>query len=332
MKKIHFIGIDVSKKTLDVCLMSENSVLLEERVANHPDAIRALLQKIESGYGASVEETVVCAEHTGQYTFHLAEVCLAQGYRLCLENPMQIKLSIGMTRGKNDRADARRIAQYASRFADTLRLCGSKDADLERLSQLESERRMYVTHLAAYKAQLSDQAEYMDKETFKWKSRRLRKHIRDTEETIEEIDGEMMEVIHSSAELYRQMTLLQTIDGVGPVVALNMIVATRAFTRFENHRQFCCYAGVAPFSYTSGTSQHSRNRVSLRADRQIKSLLHMAAVSIVRRKDGELNGYYLRKVAEGKNKMSVINAVRAKLVARMFAVVKKDQPYRSILS
>ncbi len=97
MKKNYYLGIDVSKKTLDVCLMSENSVLLEERVANHPDAIRALLQRIVSGYGTAREDMLVCAEHTGQYTFHLARVCLLQGYPLCLENPMQIKLSIGMT-------------------------------------------------------------------------------------------------------------------------------------------------------------------------------------------------------------------------------------------
>ncbi len=332
MKKNYYLGIDVSKKTLDVCLMSENSVLLEERVANHPDAIRTLLQRIVSGYGTVREDMLVCAEHTGQYTFHLARVCLLQGYPLCLENPMQIKLSIGMTRGKNDKADARRIAQYASRFADTLRLCRPKDADLEELSQLEAERRMYASYLASCKAQLTDQGEFMDRETFREKSRRLKMLIRCTQKALEEIDEQMRNVIYSSAELYRQMTLLQTIEGVGPVVALNMIVATGAFTRFDNHRQFCCYAGVAPFSYTSGTSQHSRNRVSLRADRHIKSLLHMAAVSIVRRKEGELNGYYLRKVAEGKNKMSVINAVRAKLVARMFAVVKNNRPYNSILS
>ncbi len=128
------------------------------------------------------------------------------------------------------------------------------------------------------------------------------------------------------------MQLLQSVEGVGPVVAMNMIIATGAFTRFDNPRQFCCYVGVAPFAYTSGSSQHSRNRVSQRAVKYIKCLLHMSAVAITHKKTGELKNYFERKVAEGKNKMTVLNAMRAKLVARMFAVIRKNQIYQPILS
>jgi Transposase IS116/IS110/IS902 family. len=66
--------------------------------------------------------------------------------------------------------------------------------------------------------------------------------------------------------------------------------------------KFCCHAGVAPFSYLSGSSQHSRNRVSQRANKSIKSLLHLAALSALQNKNSELRSYYDRKVAEGKNK------------------------------
>ena len=68
--------------------------------------------------------------------------------------------------------------------------------------------------------------------------------------------------------------------------------------------------------------------MSNRADKSIKSLLHMAALVVTRKKkEGELREYYLRKVAEGKNKMTVINAVRAKLVYRMFAVIRDNKFY-----
>lgn len=123
-----------------------------------------------------------------------------------------------------------------------------------------------------------------------------------------------------------------SIDGVGRIVAMNMIIVTEAFTRFNNPRQFCCYAGVAPFAYTSGSSQHSKNKVSQKACKYIKTLLHMSAVAITHRKSGELKAYYERKVDEGKNKMTIINALRAKLVARMFAVIKRDEFYSPILS
>lgn len=64
----------------------------------------------------------------------------------------------------------------------------------------------------------------------------------------------------------------------------------------------------------------------------MKRLLHMAAVAVTHRNGGELKKYYDRKVAEGKNKMSVINALRAKIVARMFAVIKRNELYKPILS
>ncbi|KAA6305475.1 hypothetical protein EZS27_042872, partial [termite gut metagenome] len=106
-----------------------------------------------------------------------------------------------------------------------------------------------------------------------------------------------------------------------------VIVETNAFRDFTDARKFCCHAGLAPFSYTSGSSIHSRNRVSHRADKSIKALLHMGALTAATRMEGELHEYYMKKVAEGKNKMSVLNAVRAKLVHRMFAVIRNNKFY-----
>lgn len=110
------------------------------------------------------------------------------------------------------------------------------------------------------------------------------------------------------------------IDGVGKVVAL-MLIETEAFIRFDDPRKFCCHAGIAPFSYTSGSSQHSKNKVSHRANKNIKKLLHMAAVSVTHKRDGELKDYYLDKVEKTKSKILIINALRVKNVARMFAVI-----------
>ena len=63
-----------------------------------------------------------------------------------------------------------------------------------------------------------------------------------------------------------------------------MIVVTEGFTRFDNARQFNCYAGLAPFQYTSGSSQHSKARVSHRANKEMKALLHLAAMAVIRKK------------------------------------------------
>lgn len=172
----------------------------------------------------------------------------------------------------------------------------------------------------------------MPEGVYKRKAMRIKVLIASLEQPIKAIEEEMDEIIGGSEELSRQMDLLKSIDGVERVVALNMIITTEVFSRFDNARQFCCYAGLAPFSYTSVSSHHSKNRVSKRAAKYIKALLHMAAIAVAHRKEGELKEYFLRKVAEGKNKMTVLNAVRAKLVARMFSVIKNNRVYQPILS
>ena len=172
----------------------------------------------------------------------------------------------------------------------------------------------------------------MPRKPYERKMKRLQTLMDDLEKAIQAITYEMDEVIASCPVLCRQRELLMSIDGVGRVVATNMIITTEAFTRFDDPRKFNCYAGVAPFSYSSGSSQHSKARVSHRADKVMKRLLHLAAVAVTHRIGGELKKYYERKVAEGKNKMSVINALRAKIVARMFAVIKRNEKYKPILS
>ena len=109
-----------------------------------------------------------------------------------------------------------------------------------------------------------------------------------------------------------------------------MIVEANAFKGFDNARKFSCHAGVAPFEHTSGSSVKSKNNVSHKAGKSIKSLLHMAALAAETiKKTGDLQEYYLRKVAEGKNKMSILNAIREKLILRMFAVIKENRMYEN---
>ena len=332
MNNFYFIGVDVSKKKLDVCVMFENKVVLEEVVANHPMAATALIHQLENELGISNAQMLVCAEHTGQYTYPLVCACEATNCKLWLENPSNIKYSSGVQRGKNDKIDAKRIAIYAARFEDKVRLYKRPDKEIERLKQLEAERSLYVVDLAKYKAQMKDQKEYMPESIYKEKVNRLKKLMKNLQEVIDSITEEMEHIVNSTEVLLRQFELLKSIEGVGPVVALNMIIVTEAFTRFDNARQFNCFAGLAPFSYTSGSSQHSRTRVSHRADKCIKTLLHLSAVSIIGKTGGELKDYYLRKVQEGKNKMTVINALRAKIVARMFAIIKRNEFYIPIFS
>jgi transposase len=327
MKKF-LIGIDVSKQKLDVCLIDQSGVINEEIIIdNQPSAIYAYLKKASKEYGFCQSELLVCAEYTGLYIYPLCCVCHESGVDLWLENPTQIKYRSGLKRGKNDKLDARKIAMYAKRFQDEAKLFSMPEKTIATLKQLIKERGMYIVDKGKYQGQLTDQKMFMDKDDYKRKSKRLKGFIKQLDEAISQTEEDIRKLIDSDPELSNQFKLLRSVEGVGEQTAVKMIVETNAFKDFNDPRKFCCHAGVAPFSYTSGSSIRSRNKVSNRADKSIKALLHMGALIVATRMKGELHDYYVRKVDEGKNKMSVLNAIRAKLVYRMFAVIRNDRMY-----
>jgi transposase len=284
----------------------------------------------------SVSDVLVCAEYTGKYTYPLCLSCQKVGVGLWLENPYVIKHSDGLQRGKNDRQDARKIARYARRYEDKARLFVLPEQSISSLRELVSEQELYIVDKKKYQAQLTDEKGFMNPQDYLEKSERLNILLKDLKAVIEQIERKIQKLIEGDETLSHQFKLLCSIDGVGERTAVKVIVETNAFRDFSDARKFCCHAGVAPFSYTSGSSIRSRNRVSHRAEKSIKALLHMGALTAATRSKGELHEYYMKKVAEGKNKMSVLNAVRAKLVHRMFAVIRNnkfyEKDYRQILA
>ena len=323
-----FIGIDVSKEKLDLCIQSNGKVLKEWKLSNTASAIKSSFKSLPKEHGVEKSAFLVCAEHTGQYTYPLMCACEEIGFDLWLDNPAQIKHRSGIKRGDNDRLAARNIADYAARFQDKAQLFSLPQKNIASLRQLISERDLYVSDRGKYKGQLTDQKRFMNEDDYAKKSKRLKSLIEGLDEAITTVEKEMEQLIKRDDVLSNQYDLLYSIGGVGKQTSVKMIAETNAFKDFDNGRKFCCHAGVAPFQYTSGTTKRSSNKVSHRADKSIKTILHMAALSAAtRKKDGELREYYLRKVGEGKNEMSVLNAVRAKLVLRMFAVIKNNKKY-----
>jgi len=326
MQYTYFIGVDVSKRQLDIaCLLEDGSVNFYS-CKNEEAFIATTFKKVVKELHLQMHHVLICAEHTGHYSNILTRCMVKQGYQFWLESPYQISRSQGIQRGKNDKMDAQRIALYAKRFSDRASLVKPGNNCIESLSYLASERDLLMTDLAKYKSQITDHKMFIDKPLFKAREKRLKKLIGLLHKQIKEIEQEMDRLVLEDETLKKQLTLLLSVDGVGKQVAFNMLIATKAFTKFSTARKFACHVGVAPFQYTSGTSIRSARRVSRQANKKLKSLIHMAALSIIQRK-GELQDYYKRKVAEGKNKMSVINAIRAKLISRMFAVISSDREY-----
>ena len=144
--------------------------------------------------------------------------------------------------------------------------------------------------------------------------------------SIKQIESLITQVIAAEPEHQRIYDLLLSIDGVGPVLASHLLALTDGFLRFKTARELSCHAGCAPFEHSSGSSIRGKTRVSRQAQSTLKYLLHMAAVGVTARK-GELQDYWKRKVAEGKHKMSVLNAIRNKLIHRIYAVIDRGTPF-----
>jgi transposase len=146
---------------------------------------------------------------------------------------------------------------------------------------------------------------------------------------IKDIEKQIQGIIYSDEALKNTFVNISSIKGVGPILAVTMIVITRNFTLFETSRQLACYAGIVPFEHSSGTSYRGKNRISSLGNRDLKSLLTMAAISSITH-NPELKFYYQRRTSEGKSKMCTINVVRNKLVSRIFAVANRNSKYVEI--
>ena len=153
--------------------------------------------------------------------------------------------------------------------------------------------------------------------------------IAQIETQVEQIEKQIEEIIQADETLCQQAGLMRSVPGVGKVLCWMMLTKTEGFTLINEPRKMACYSGVVPFDYQSGTSIRSKPRVSMYADKSLKSILHLAAMSAIRL-ENDLRKYYQRKVTEGKNKMSVLNAVRNKIIHRIFAVIKNQKPYLNL--
>ena len=174
---------------------------------------------------------------------------------------------------------------------------------------------------------LKENADFTTKELKELEEGFTGKSITTMEKAVKSIEKEIDQLIQKDEQLKKMFDLMISITGVGPVVAINMIVLTDEFKKFEGPKQFSCYSGVAPFEHSSGSSIRGRSRVSHLANKKIKTLLHLAAMAAINAK-GELRDYYQRKIAAGKNKMSIINAIRNKIVHRIFAVINRGTAFQ----
>jgi len=323
MKNKQIIGIDVSKSTLDTFVFKSNHLF---QVANNPAGFVRLLEESIQISGFSKDSLLFCFENTGCYSRALAVFLQDAGISFYAIDALDLKRSMGISRGKSDKKDAKAIATYAWRRRDELVCSKLPGPVLDQLSALLSHREMLIKQRTALKnASKGHNNIYSDNEFEFLKGSQVRM-IKMLSEEIKNAETEIIFIINHNAELKSSYDLLLSIKGIGKILAFYLITLTHNFTKFTDPRKFACYAGIAPFEYSSGTSVRGRTKVHPCANKQIKSLLNLAAMSSIQL-PGEYQMYYIRRTTEGKNKMSTLNIIRNKLIFRAFAVIKRGTFY-----
>ena len=321
----HFIGVDVSKKTLDLSVRDQTAVIFHMQVDNSRQGIKTFTQKLKE-YGIAVKTSLVCLEHTGLYNVVALDQFYQLGYSVWLESAVQIKRSMGLTRGKNDKIDAQRIADYAYRFSDKVALWEPSRDQLVHIKQLTTLRRRLLDAKVQLNTPLKEGKAFLDRKRHQELSRLCQRPIEAINQQISAVEREIRLIIQSDQHLAELFEIVTSVDGVGEVLFWELVTTTDEFKRIADPKKYACYAGIAPFEHTSGTSIRGKSRISRMGNKSTKRILHLAAMSAIVMK-GELQDYYLRKTLAGKNKMATLNAVRNKLIHRIFACVRDGRKY-----
>ena len=330
MEKSVFIGIDVSKNTLDVAMheLCAPEKFREKQFKNDVSGYKSLIGWIEKS-GTKLNICAICMEHTGVYSLTPSIFFSEQGLFVCVEPALKIKRNMGITRGKNDIVDARRIAVYAMEKRLKLEPFMVPAKQLLQLKQLLTYRDQLRKICTSFKNSIKSHKRYELNSKFDFVSNDIESQITEQEEKIKKVDAMINKIINQDEDLKSNSDLARSVIGIGPVVTAFLLAYTNNFTCFDNARKFNCYTGVAPFENTSGTSIRGRTTVSHLANKRIKTLLFNAANAAVKA-DPELRNYYLRKKNEGKDHQLIMNAICCKLIYRVFAVVKRRSPFVSL--
>lgn len=306
-------GIDVSKGTLDVCVVSE-SRRFENSATDH--------RRLASWLSKRKVELAVM-EATGSYHEELALALVEAGIEVAVVNPARV-LYFARARGKRnktDRVDALTLSEF-----------GLAQPDLARYVPPTPQQRA-LTRLVRMRQDVVAMASTT-------KVRRQERRLSELERTllaqqaeffarqIERIEEEIRSALEACPELSLHVENLRTVPGVGDVSAWSFLAEVGDFERFESAKQVAAYAGVCPAVRQSGTSLKTKGVMSRQGNAQLRKALYMAALSAVR-SQGAFKNLYERLVAKGKAKKTALVAVMHKLIRVVYAIVTKKVPFQN---
>lgn len=322
-----FIGIDISKATLDWAVIVSNKLLFHHQSTNDKAGIEGFIKQLKVHCpNANFENSLYCMEHTGIYNNHLLNFLHSKQANIWLEHPIHIKDSLGMIRGKNDKVDAQRIATYAYKNRDEVRLWIPKRDVIQKLDRLTALRNRFIKVQKMMQSPLTDCKDFISKKDLNEAKKACENTLKALDKDIKKVNQDIQSTIQNDPYLKELYEFIESVKGVGPAIATEIIIVTNEFKAINDPKKLACHAGVVPFNYSSGQYK-GKSKTSNKANKQLKALLHNGAMSAIQHSP-EIRQYYLRKTAEGKNEMLVVNNVCNKLIHRVFSCVLRKEKYK----
>lgn len=317
-----FIGCDVSKYTLDFAIYQRGidyRKFKHHQVSNDEAGFKELLKWLKSNGVKKYKDLVVGIEHTGYYSNALAEWLFRKRITFCYLHPLDVKNYISSSRNKNDSEDACMIADYLYTMREKLTPSTPEPSKIKQLRALRNERALIIKSRTAFLNLLKNIDEPAS-------IKRMQTIINELNTQVKAIEKSIMEAINSNEKIKQNYNLITTIPGIGLVNAINTIIATCNFTKFQTARQYAKFCCICPLSNESGISVRGGDHISKKGHNELKTDLTEAARSTIIH-NSQMKAYYQRKRAQGKSHGCVMNAIKFKLVCRMFAVIIRQSPY-----
>lgn len=326
----YYVGIDVSKQWFDVAMMAvidhDKQPVECGRFDNTVDGIKAFNKWLHRQKDFESSKCLVLIENTGVYHRFIWEYCSNHALALYIGNGADLKWSMGIVRDKNDQADSCRLCEYAFRHDDELKATPALDPALLVLKDLVTSRSRLLSQINSIKMYLGEVKNFNSYEVQKMMEQSHKAALKGLQQSLELIEKQISIRIKENPSIKTNYDLLRSIPGIGPITAVYLICCTANFSGSRTGKQLASYAGVVPFSRTSGKSIKGKARVHPMSNKELKRMLHMCALSAIR-KYPEFRDYYNRKTAEGKHPIAVLNAIKNKLALRAVAVIKNQSPY-----
>jgi len=310
------LGIDVSKSTLDVVLMTESGNF-HKTIRNTSQGYQQLEKWLVDH---QAEEIHACLEATGQYGEAVAEYLYASGQQVSVVNPARIKHygESKLHRNKTDKADAALIAEFCLK---------EKPALWQPLSPEIKHLRALIRRLEDQKANLRQETNRLTSgEKDSWVMEDLQNHVDYLQERIAATEKEIQDFINKTPSLKSQQKLLTTIPGIGDLTAFTLLAEIGDVSSFDNAPQLAAYAGLNPQGHCSGSSVHKKTRISKQGRSELRRCLYMPAVVAISY-NPVVQDLSHRMAERGSIKMEIVVAAMRKLLHIAYGVLKNQLPF-----